>query len=128
MQKNVKAERTEPTRWVCSFAERRKLAYGSDSSTFFFAHIRTSGCPSRRVGLSVCAEHKINYDQQCGANYIVRLLQYKPIGVLGGNSLVISLYLCHLSVDIAVRNDNTVYRDTFFFVVEAYQDDRYACF
>ena len=38
MQKNVKARRTEPTRWVCSFAERRKLAFDSNSSTFFFAH------------------------------------------------------------------------------------------
>ena len=48
-QKKIKAERTEPTRWVCSFAERRKLAFGSDSSTFFFAHFRTSGFASRHV-------------------------------------------------------------------------------
>ena len=48
-QKKIKAERTEPTRYVCSFAERRKLAYGSDSSTFFFAHFRTSGFASRHV-------------------------------------------------------------------------------
>ena len=47
---------------MCSFAERRKLAFGSDSSTFFFAHFRTSGFASRRVGRSVCAEHKINYE------------------------------------------------------------------
>ena len=53
MQKKVKARRTKPTRYVCSFAERRKLAFGSDSSTFFFAHFRTSGFPSRRVGRSV---------------------------------------------------------------------------
>ena len=44
MQKNVKARRTKPTRWVCSFAERRKLAFGSDSSTFLTL-ISHSGCP-----------------------------------------------------------------------------------
>ena len=59
MQKNVKARRTKPTRYVCSFAERRKLAFGSDSSTFFFAHFRTSGFPSRRVGRSVLCEAQI---------------------------------------------------------------------
>ena len=65
MQKNVKARRTEPTRWMCSFAERRKLAFGSDSSTFFFAHFRTSGFPSRRVGLYVLCKHKIG---KCRSN------------------------------------------------------------
>ena len=68
MQKNVKARRTEPTRWVCSFAERRKLAYGSDSSTFFFAHFRTSGFPSRRVGLSVLCEAQIKNGRTHGAS------------------------------------------------------------
>ena len=57
MQKNVKAD--VPSRAaMCLFTKRRKLAFGSDSSTFFFAHIRTSGYPSRRVGLSVLCKHK----------------------------------------------------------------------
>ena len=47
---------------MCSFAERRKLAFGSDSSTFFFAHFRTSGFASRRVGRYVLCKHKINYE------------------------------------------------------------------
>ena len=74
MQKNVKARRTEPTRWVCSFAERRKLAFGSDSSTFFFAHIRTSGFPSRRVGLSVLCEAQIKNGRTHGFAPTVRVL------------------------------------------------------
>ena len=78
MQKNVKARRTKPTRYVCSFAERRKLAFGSDSSTFFFAHIRTSGFPSRRVGRSVCAKHKIGKLKRL----IVVCAEYKNVGAI----------------------------------------------
>ena len=59
---------------MCSFAERRKLAFGSDSSTFFFAHIRTSGFPSRRVGLSVLCEAQIKKGEHMGQAPTVRVL------------------------------------------------------
>ena len=70
-QKKIKAD--VPSRPAkCLFTKRRKLAYGSDSSTFFFAHFRTSGCPSRRVGRSVLCEAQ---NQLRIKNYKLRILR-----------------------------------------------------